>query len=286
MWPKVDWASCRETEKPLRPDEELQPWGGGGGGEAACHPHHRQAVGSCGQDLREPGKDGPATFCHRCQCGGSSEDFPGKLCASSHIAPMMHSKIKGNIGHARFLVYCYRVHYVGLHPLCGALRGPWRCWGFHHWGGSGADPQVVFEKNLQTRSYQLQKYLTKVWSNLSCVVGLRSSWRSGSQSEPRSPSTPSSPTLRSKNTRSARCRRFSPRWSGGGSCSTGCRGRCSTGSSRLDKILIAYQLLSSVYMQLQFNVYMISIVYQCFILLIWLWRPRKLRYYSFNSSET
>ena len=95
MWPKVDWASCRETEKPLRPDEELQPWGGGGGGEAACHPHHRQAVGSCGQDLREPGKDGPATFCHRCQCGGSSEDFPGKLCASSHIAPMMHSKIKG-----------------------------------------------------------------------------------------------------------------------------------------------------------------------------------------------
>ena len=38
--------------------------------------------------------------------------------------PMMHSKIKGNIGHARFLVICYRVHYVGLHPLCGALRGP------------------------------------------------------------------------------------------------------------------------------------------------------------------
>ena len=51
--------------------------GGGGGGEAPGHPHHSQAAGGRGQDLGEPGQDGPAAFCHRCQCGRSAENFPG-----------------------------------------------------------------------------------------------------------------------------------------------------------------------------------------------------------------
>ena len=236
--------------------------GGGGGGEAPGHPHHCEAAGGRGQDLGESGQDGPAAFCHRCQCGGSTENFPGQL------VPIKSSKISLLINPVLNLKVKHKILCIGFDSVSCAFRGPWRCWGLHHWRRSGANSQVW-------SGYCLQPYLHSRRITLG-VLGLRSSWRSASQSEPRSRSTPSSRTLRSRSTLSGRCRRCWPPWSGEGSCSTGCRGRCSTGSSRLEEKSNwkLSQCDFSVYTHLQFNIY-----FPYFILLILLIRELKLLFF-------
>ena len=89
-------------------------------------------------------------------------------------------------------------------------------------------PKVSLQR--RTRSSSTGSKWQSSWL-LCFVAGLKSNWRKGSLSAPRSRSTQLCRISRSRSTLSGRCRRSWPPWSGGASCSTGCKGRCFTGSS-------------------------------------------------------
>ena len=259
---KVDGRSCRETEKPLRADEELKPWGG----ERILFTklviidiihRWRRRGRSAWPSPSQSGSWRPWSESRkvwpRWPCSLSSQmPMWKKHWESSRSSVVPFQSIKVSL-HLHLVWSCNRVKpYIpslGFNPVGCTFRGPWRCRGLHHWRRSGTYSQVV---GLDYYSCSDSKN-----QSITRVLGLRSSWKSASQSEPRSRSTPSSRTLRSRSIPSARCRRCWPPWSGEGSCSTGCRGRCSTGSSRLEE-KSNWKLSQrdfSVYTHLQFNIY-------------------------------